>query len=125
MARPAGPHRRRRYVNDVAEEMEPILSDSGPGAEPPLTVFDVFKRTVSKYGPCIALRVQRAGEGKWIEYTWEDYYRETIRFAKSLLHIGFRRFSTVNIIGGNSPEWFFANCGAIAAGGVAAGICEA
>ena len=36
--------------------------------------------------------------------------------------MGFNRFDVVNIIGFNSPEWFFANFGAIAAGGVAAGV---
>jgi long-chain-fatty-acid--CoA ligase ACSBG len=39
-----------------------------------------------------------------------------------LLSIGFEKFDAVNIIGFNSPEWFFSNFGAIAAGGVAAGI---
>jgi long-chain-fatty-acid--CoA ligase ACSBG len=43
-------------------------------------------------------------------------------FAKSLIKLGFERFDIVNIIGFNAPEWLFANVGAIAAGGVAAGI---
>lgn len=38
------------------------------------------------------------------------------------MSIGFERFDTINIIGFNAPEWFFANFGAMAAGGVAAGI---
>ena len=36
--------------------------------------------------------------------------------------MGFQKFDTINIIGFNAPEWFFANFGAIAAGGVPAGI---
>ncbi len=36
--------------------------------------------------------------------------------------IGFKKFDTINILGFNSPEWFFANFGAIAAGGISAGI---
>lgn len=36
--------------------------------------------------------------------------------------MGFERFDIINIIGFNAPEWFFANFGAIAAGGVSAGI---
>ncbi len=45
-------------------------------------------------------------------------------FAKSLLSskIGFKKFDIINILGFNSPEWLFANFGAIAAGGIAAGI---
>jgi long-chain-fatty-acid--CoA ligase ACSBG len=38
------------------------------------------------------------------------------------MSIGFAKFDTVNIIGFNSPEWLFSNVGAIAAGGIAAGI---
>ena len=44
------------------------------------------------------------------------------KFAKSLISIGFERFDTVNTLGFNSPEWFQAHFGAIAAGGIAAGI---
>ena len=44
------------------------------------------------------------------------------RFGKSLLSLGFGRHRCVNIIGFNSAEWFIANMGAIAAGGIAAGI---
>lgn len=36
--------------------------------------------------------------------------------------MGFERFDIVNILGFNAPEWFFANFGTLAAGGVAAGI---
>lgn len=43
-------------------------------------------------------------------------------FAKALIHIGFEPFDIINIVGYNSREWFTANMGAIAAGGVAAGI---
>jgi long-chain-fatty-acid--CoA ligase ACSBG len=43
-------------------------------------------------------------------------------FGKALLSLGFEKFDIINIIGFNAPEWFFANFGAIAAGGVAAGI---
>lgn len=43
-------------------------------------------------------------------------------FAKSLISIGFAKHDIINIIGFNSPEWFFSNYGAIVAGGIAAGI---
>ena len=38
------------------------------------------------------------------------------------MSLGFERFDIINIIGFNSPEWLMANFGAIAAGGVPAGI---
>lgn len=43
-------------------------------------------------------------------------------FAKALLALGVNKFDMINIIGFNSPEWLFANYGAIAAGCVPAGI---
>ena len=45
-----------------------------------------------------------------------------MQFAKSLIFNGFNAHDSVNIIGFNAPAWFFSNMGAIAAGGVAAGI---
>lgn len=39
-----------------------------------------------------------------------------------MIALDFKRFDIINIIGFNSPEWFFANFGAIVAGGIAAGI---
>jgi long-chain-fatty-acid--CoA ligase ACSBG len=43
-------------------------------------------------------------------------------FGKALLSLGFERFDGINILGFNAPEWFIANFGAIAAGGVSTGI---
>jgi len=43
-------------------------------------------------------------------------------FAKTLIFLEFQPFDCINIIGFNSREWFVANFGAIAAGGIAAGI---
>ena len=39
-----------------------------------------------------------------------------------MISIGFEKADTVNIIGFNAPEWHFSNFGAVAAGGIAAGI---
>lgn len=49
-------------------------------------------------------------------------FRMMSRFGKSLISIGFAPHRCINIIGFNSVEWFIANIGAIAAGGIAAGI---
>jgi len=53
---------------------------------------------------------------------WKEYRKNVDAFGKSLMSLGFQRFDVINIIGFNAPEWFFANYGAIAAGGVSAGI---
>jgi long-chain-fatty-acid--CoA ligase ACSBG len=58
----------------------------------------------------------------WTSWTWKEYRENVDAFGKALLSLGFDRFDVVNIIGFNSPEWLFANFGAMAAGGVSAGI---
>ena len=55
-------------------------------------------------------------------WTWKEYRADVDAFAKSLISLGFEPFDIINIIGFNSSAWFIANFGAIAAGGVAAGI---
>ena len=55
-------------------------------------------------------------------WTWKEYYNDTIKAAKSFMHLGLGRFESVSILGFNSPEWLLSNMGAIAAGGFAAGI---
>ena len=55
-------------------------------------------------------------------WTWKEYRGKVDAFAKSLMSLGFEPFDIINIIGFNSREWFVSDLGAIAAGGVAAGI---
>jgi long-chain-fatty-acid--CoA ligase ACSBG len=55
-------------------------------------------------------------------WTWKEYRNKVDTFAKALLSLGFQQFDIINIIGFNTREWFVANFGAVAAGGIAAGI---
>jgi len=90
------------------------------GAETPVTVMQVFQKTVKAYGSKDALKTKKNGE--WTTYTWSQYYEECKKFAKSLISIGMETNKSVNVIGFNSPQWLIANNGAIFAGGMAAGI---
>jgi len=65
---------------------------------------------------------QTAEKCPWTVWTWQEYYDQVTGFAKSLTSIGFAAHDCINILGFNAPEWFFANFGAIAAGGLSAGI---
>lgn len=87
----------------------------------------------------------------WTMWTWKEYREKVDLFGKALMTLDFQRFDIINIIGFNAPEWFIGtflvccsrllfifetsplcvltiwcrvsgNLGAIAAGGVAAGI---
>lgn len=57
-----------------------------------------------------------------VEYTYADYYKNAMAFAKSAYKIGLAYKDGVGIIGFNSPEYHFALHGTWLAGGVTAGI---
>jgi long-chain-fatty-acid--CoA ligase ACSBG len=70
----------------------------------------------------ISLQGSVAADTPWTKWTWNEYRANVDAFGKALVATGCQKFDTINIIGFNAPEWFFANFGAIAAGCVAAGI---
>lgn len=129
----------RPWVTEPTDLLDPSIrgfdasSQNRYEAEAPTTVFAKFKETVAAHGDKTALRQKQkvvaeskddTAEVQWTErtWTWQEYYNDCLSFGKSLTTLGFAASRSVNIIGFNSPEWFIANCGAIAAGGIAAGI---
>ncbi|KAI7813044.1 long-chain-fatty-acid--CoA ligase ACSBG2-like isoform X2 [Triplophysa rosa] len=96
------------------------METSGPGSEPSMTIHQMFKATVEKYGDFPALREKR--NGMWVTLTFKEYYQNSRAAAKSFLKLGLKRFHGVGILGFNSPEWFIADVGCILAGGLATGI---
>lgn len=110
----------------AADACVDIQMGTGQAANAPTTVIDVFKNTVTKHGARPAMQVKIPVDGKvpvnWKVWTWQQYWDDCHRFAKSLVSLNVDPFKVINIIGFNSPEWFIANCGAIVAGDIAAGI---
>jgi len=96
------------------------LDPNDPSSHTPITVIEQFEECVGKYGGQKAMSVER--EGKWVTWTYEQYFDDCCRVAKSLLKLGLTRFGTTVIMGFNSPEWFLADIGTIFAGGIASGI---
>eukprot|EP00656_Telonema_subtile_P005522 TRINITY_DN1250_c0_g4_i1.p1 TRINITY_DN1250_c0_g4~~TRINITY_DN1250_c0_g4_i1.p1 ORF type:complete len:725 (+),score=206.63 TRINITY_DN1250_c0_g4_i1:272-2446(+) len=95
--------------------------------------MECFKMGAEKHGEDVAYRQdtatpepKAAATGDWIstwkETNYQEYYQETLKAGRAFMSLGIEQFDTVAIIGFNSPEWFLANMGAIAAGGKAAGI---
>jgi len=113
---------------DVSQEVKIRMGESGQAALPPTTVMIKFDSIVEKYGdqPALHQKVLKAGvsaaDTPWTTWTWKEYRAQVDAFGKALLSVGFEKYDIINILGFNSPEWFMSNCGAIAAGGVAAGI---
>nr|XP_046249054.1 long-chain-fatty-acid--CoA ligase ACSBG1 [Scatophagus argus] len=88
--------------------------------EEPITVHQMFKTSVEKYGHMYALASKK--NNKWEKITFLEYYQFCRRAAKSFIKLGLERFHGVAILGFNSAEWFFSAVGAIMAGGIMTGI---
>lgn len=89
-------------------------------AEEPVTVHQMFKASIEKYGNKHALASKK--NNKWEKITFLEYYQMCRRAAKSFLKLGLERFHGVAILGFNSAEWFFSAVGAVMAGGIMTGI---
>uniref|UniRef100_A0A7S2Y6D0 AMP-dependent synthetase/ligase domain-containing protein n=1 Tax=Entomoneis paludosa TaxID=265537 RepID=A0A7S2Y6D0_9STRA len=103
---------------EVTQEVR--IRDISGGTEKPNTVMENWDSIVARHGDKPALHQKINGE--WKTWTWNEYRKEVDNFGKSLISLGFERFDIINILGFNSPEWFIANYGAMAGGGISAGI---
>ncbi len=84
------------------------------------TLPKILRERVGKLGGRVALR--RKEYGIWNEYTWKEYYEHVKYFGLGLLSFGFKPGDKLAIIGDNDPEWYWAEIGAQAVGGIAFGI---
>ncbi|XP_063056788.1 long-chain-fatty-acid--CoA ligase ACSBG2-like isoform X2 [Engraulis encrasicolus] len=101
-------------------EVKLRMSESGPGAEPALTVHQMFHATVERYPDHTALGWKEGDAWKTLNY--RQYYKQCRTAAKAFLKLGLERYHGVGILGFNSAEWFIADIAAILAGGFAVGI---
>jgi len=102
------------------------MGDSGAAGVAPLSIIETFLNTVQKHGTRNAIaqkkKINGVLEPNWRFWTWQEYWNECVKFAKSLISLNVGLHKITNIIGFNSPEWFMANNGSILAGCIAAGI---
>uniref|UniRef100_A0A4W3J6T4 long-chain-fatty-acid--CoA ligase n=1 Tax=Callorhinchus milii TaxID=7868 RepID=A0A4W3J6T4_CALMI len=108
------------WVSKVNDSVKIRMAESGLGSEDPLTVHQMFKYSVEKYHNHIALAYKRDEHLYRISYS--IYYEKCRMTAKGFLKLGLDRYHGVGIMAYNCPEWFFANIGAIMAGGLSVGI---
>jgi long-subunit acyl-CoA synthetase (AMP-forming) len=88
--------------------------------ETPETIMSVLERTARDHGERPAMRVKDGGQ--WRTTTWKEYREQAWLAARGFLRLGLAPGQGVAIMGFNRPEWFLADIGAIAAGGIPAGI---
>ncbi|XP_029909403.1 long-chain-fatty-acid--CoA ligase ACSBG1 [Myripristis murdjan] len=106
------------WTTDAAGSVRLRIEEACP--EEPITVHQMFKASVDKYGKMYALASKK--NNKWEKITFLEYYQSSRRAARSFLKLGLERFHGVAILGFNSAEWFFSAIGAIIAGGIMTGI---
>ena len=86
----------------------------------PITVMQAFEAAVARGGDTVALVRKR--DGRTEETTWNEYAEHVREVAKALLAAGVQPSEGVAILGFNSPEWVYADLGAIWVGAIPAGI---
>ena len=108
------------WVDDLESDLPILMRTTGHGSELPLTYVEVFKRTFKESTKREALRVKRSG--KWISWTYSQYYEDSVRFAKAMINLGIASKTCCNIIGFNSPEWVISYSGSIFANCIPVGV---
>ncbi|KAF0715215.1 Aste57867_3509 [Aphanomyces stellatus] len=86
----------------------------------PITFSKFFCHTATMHSAAPALHYK--ANGHWHSYSWQEYHDLSVRFAKSLIHVGNAPFDTVAISGFNAPQWFISYVGTSLSGGVSTGM---
>lgn len=108
------------WTTDIRQELPVFMGLEGPSTSQPRTLIQVFEESVAEMQNMPALHIERAG--KWVEATWNEYRDQAVNFAKAAISKGVEAFQTVNILGINSPEWFYSFIGGIYACVVPVGV---
>lgn len=91
-----------------------------PANRDTISLPTLVKKQCQSAGSKTALAVKR--EGQWVKWSYSEYYDEIVTTAKAFIAMGLEPHNSVCIYGFNSPEWFFADIGAIFAGAKAVGL---
>ena len=84
------------------------------------TIPQLLRWRVTTSGQRTALREKDFG--RWISYTWDEYYAYTRKTGLGLREIGLGQEDKIALICDNIPEVLFVSIGAQAMGGISAGI---
>lgn len=97
------------------------LQDSGPQSVAPKSIPTLFNQTVEKLPNNIALGV-KGKNGENLTWTYSQYLEDVLNVSRGLIALGVEPFSSVCILGNNSPQWAIANFAAIHAGALPTGL---
>jgi long-chain-fatty-acid--CoA ligase ACSBG len=109
-------------ATSLAEGVKLRLGDEDALRYPPLSIYTMMKQTVEKKPNHYALAFKPDIKKPWVKFTYNEYWTICHKVARNFIRLGLGTNEVVTILGFNSPHWFFANLGAIFAGGVGCGI---
>ena len=102
-------------------ELPVKMSATGMSANiKPTTLPILFRDAVTARKDNNSLKVMR--DKKELTWTWNQYYNDSMAFAKSLHFLGVDQRKSVNIMGFNSPEWAISYQGSMLHNNVVSGV---
>ena len=116
----AGDGRGLHWTTDINDELPVRMRPSGLGSERPRTMCEAFVDAVEREGDQPALHLQR--DGQQFDWTWNEFFKDTMLFAKALANLNVTARSAVATMGYNAPEWLMAFLGAICYNTVTTGV---
>ncbi|XP_061401770.1 very long-chain-fatty-acid--CoA ligase bubblegum [Musca vetustissima] len=108
-------------TTDVTQAVKIRIAKDGLGAEEPISIPGILKRTVNNYPDHPALRTKNA-KREYTTVTYRQYEQKVHQVAKAFMKLGLEPHNAVGVLAFNCAEWFYSAMGAIHAGGVIAGI---
>ena len=108
------------WTTDLRDELPIFMSNAEGAHHAPLTFNQYFDNTLRQGAKKPALRY-KVGE-KYVSWTFEEYHRDAMHFACSMVKLGIPELSTLNVIGFNSPQWVIGFAGGMFAGCVSVGV---
>jgi long-chain-fatty-acid--CoA ligase ACSBG len=99
------------WTTDKNVELPIKIRATGVGSERPRTLPEAFYETTQAHTNYPALFVER--NGKVLQWTWGEYFRDAMSFAKAMAKFNISERTGVSIMGFNAPEWAIAFQGTI------------
>ena len=92
---------------------------------PPRTLYQVLEESAAQYGDALALQqpiTGKDGQREYLTYSWKQYKTAAEEIAAGLRSIGVRKGDVVALDSETRLEFYLADLGILAAGGIAAAL---
>ena len=84
---------------------------------PPKSLVTAVRESCEEGGSGL-IAFQQKKDGIWKYWSYTDYYKDIMCFARAFIKLGLEERHSVCISGFNGPEWFLSTMGSIFSGGM-------